>query len=94
MDEEPRWAHIFQVSEQSISPTVPPTKVNDGIRLRRERLLSAWLQIHFVHKINFGSLHLNQKFLSSLTLSGNRNNSAMQLGQLCPHVQSHKPNFH
>lgn len=52
---------VFQVSEQNISPAVTTTKLNYGIRLWRERLLSAWLQIRFVPKINFGSLHQNQK---------------------------------
>lgn len=69
------YAEFIFLSERSTSPLVTATEINDGIRLQRQRLLSACSQIHFVHKINFGY----QNNFSQLF--GKRNNSAMKLGQ-------------
>lgn len=47
---------ISHVLEQNNVPTLITTNPNNGRRIGREGLLSACLQIHFVHNINFGSL--------------------------------------
>lgn len=58
------YAELIFLSERSTSLLVTATELNDGIRLQRQRLLSACSQIHFVHKINFGYQNNFPSFLA------------------------------